>query len=82
MKGAPLRSWYGGEYHPACMNHPDWRKYEKYLVKTSLEIGLDGIFLIIRRFINKDVIALIACRSFYSFLNPKGKRLKTPRYMP
>jgi len=42
--GKPLPSWYGGDYNPACMNHPDWRKYQKYMVKMQLELGMDGIF--------------------------------------
>jgi hypothetical protein len=42
--GAPLPSWYGGEYRPACMNNPDWRAYEKYIVREQLESGCDGIF--------------------------------------
>lgn len=44
IKGKALPSWYGGEYNPACMNNPDWRKYQKFMVKTSLELDLDGIF--------------------------------------
>jgi hypothetical protein len=42
--GAPLPSWYGGEYQPACMNNPDWRAYEKYIVRQQLDSGCDGIF--------------------------------------
>jgi hypothetical protein len=42
--GKPLPSWYGGEYRPACMNNPDWRAYEKYVVRLQLEAGMDGIF--------------------------------------
>lgn len=42
--GRPLPSWYGGAYHPACMNNPDWRAYERFLVRTHLEAGYDGIF--------------------------------------
>ncbi len=44
IDGKPLPSWYGGEYNPACMNNPDWQIYQKYMVKTQLELGLDGIF--------------------------------------
>src|SRR5688572_18591466 len=44
QQGAPLASWYGGGYHPACMNHPDWRTYEKFMVRQQLETGHDGIF--------------------------------------
>jgi hypothetical protein len=42
--GKPLRSWYGGEYEPACMNNPDWRAYERFIVREQLESGCDGIF--------------------------------------
>lgn len=44
IHGNSLPSWYGGEYNPACMNNPDWRAYQRFMVKTSLELGLDGIF--------------------------------------
>src|SRR5439155_1546431 len=42
--GQPLPSWYGGDYQPACMNNPDWRAYEKFIVRQQLETGCDGIF--------------------------------------
>lgn len=42
--GGTLGSWYGGDYEPACMNHPDWREYEKLMVKMQLKTGHDGIF--------------------------------------
>ncbi len=42
--GKPLPSWYGGDYQPACMNNPDWRTYEKFMVRQQLECGCDGIF--------------------------------------
>lgn len=42
--GRPLASWYGGDYQPACMNHPDWRAYERYVVRQQLESGCDGVF--------------------------------------
>ncbi len=42
--GHPLPSWYGGDYLPACMNNPDWRAYEKCIVRLQLEAGCDGIF--------------------------------------
>ncbi|EEF59093.1 hypothetical protein [Pedosphaera parvula] len=42
--GKPLASWYGGDYQPACMNNPDWRVYEKCMVRLQLEAGHDGIF--------------------------------------
>lgn len=42
--GKPLPSWYGGAYRPACMNNPDWRAYEKYVIRLQLDAGMDGIF--------------------------------------
>lgn len=42
--GRPLASWYGGAYRPACMSNPDWRAYEKAIVRMQLEAGHDGIF--------------------------------------
>jgi hypothetical protein len=42
--GKPLASWYGGDYRPACMNHPDWRGYQKFVVRLQLDSGHDGIF--------------------------------------
>jgi len=42
--GNPLPSWYGGDYQPACMNNPDWRAYEQFIVRQQLESGCDGIF--------------------------------------
>jgi hypothetical protein len=42
--GNPLPSWYGGDYQSACMNNPDWRDYERFIVRLQLESGCDGIF--------------------------------------
>ncbi len=42
--GKPLKSWYGGDYEPGCMNNPDWRGYERYIVRQQLEAGCDAIF--------------------------------------
>jgi hypothetical protein len=42
--GKALASWYGGDYRPACMNNPDWRIYEKEMVRLQIESGHDGIF--------------------------------------
>ncbi len=42
--GRPLLSWYGGAYNPACMNNPDWRAYERFMVRAHIEAGYDGIF--------------------------------------
>jgi hypothetical protein len=40
----PLASWYGGDYQPACMNNPDWRAYERAMVRYTLETGHAGVF--------------------------------------
>ena len=42
--GKPLPSWYGGDYQPACMNNPDWRAYEHFVVRQQLATGHDGVF--------------------------------------
>jgi hypothetical protein len=42
--GQVLTSWYGAPYEAACMNNPDWRTYEKFMVRSQLESGCDGIF--------------------------------------
>ena len=42
--GQPLASWYGGNNSPACMNNPDWRAYERAMVRHQLDTGHDGIF--------------------------------------
>ncbi len=42
--GQPLKSWYGGDYAPACMNNPDWRAYQHAMVRYQLETGHEGIF--------------------------------------
>src|SRR4051794_10403703 len=42
--GKALPSWYGGDYVPACMNNPDWRAYERAMVRYTLETGHAGVF--------------------------------------
>ena len=42
--GQPLPSWYGGDYVPACMSNPDWRKYQHAMVRHQLETGHGGLF--------------------------------------
>lgn len=42
--GNALPSWYGGEYRPACMNHPDWRAYQRAMIDFQIETGHVGIF--------------------------------------
>ena len=42
--GKPLASWYGGDYQPACMSNPNWRAYERAMVRHTMETGHDGVF--------------------------------------
>ena len=42
--GKSLPSCYGGNYRPAWMNNPDWRAYEKFIIRLQIESGHDGIF--------------------------------------
>src|SRR5690348_14893317 len=42
--GKVLRSWYGDDDEAACMNNPDWRAYERFVVRQQIEAGCDGIF--------------------------------------
>ena len=37
-KGQPLPSWYGGDYRPACMNNPDWRRYQEFIVRLQFDV--------------------------------------------
>ncbi|MEO6034720.1 MAG: putative glycoside hydrolase, partial [Verrucomicrobiota bacterium] len=76
--GKALPSWYGGEYRPACMNNPDWRAYEKFIVRQQIEAGFDGIF-----FDNPTVHAQgCFCRycmtEFSLFLFHEGGEVPTP----
>jgi hypothetical protein len=42
--GHVLSSWYPAPYEPACMNNPDWRAYEKFMIQQQFNSGCDGIF--------------------------------------
>jgi hypothetical protein len=43
-QGRVLPSWYSAPYEPACMNNPDWRRYEKNVVRLQLASGCNAIF--------------------------------------
>jgi len=43
-EGNALPSWYEGEYRPGCMNHPDWRAYQRAMVGFQIASGHVGIF--------------------------------------
>lgn len=76
VKGEPLLSWYGGDYRPACMNHPEWKKYQKYMVKTSLEIGLDGIFFDNPTVHQEGCYCPYCMEEFLHFLETRGDKIK------
>jgi len=76
VKGESLPSWYGGDYRPACMNHPDWKKYQKYMVKTSLEIGLDGIFFDNPTVHHQGCYCPYCMQKFLQFLESRGEKIE------
>ena len=77
-QGRPLPSWYGGDYRPACMNNPDWRRYQEYIVRLQIESGHDGIFF------DNPTVHTTGCycehcmRRFKEFLHREGQRLDVP----
>jgi hypothetical protein len=70
--GKPLPSWYGGEYRPACMNNPDWRAYEKYMVRMQIETGHDGIFFDNPTVHEKGCYCPHCMEKFAAFLGAEG----------
>lgn len=76
VKGEPLPSWYGGEYNPACMNNPDWRKYQKYMVKISLELGLDGIFFDNPTVHSQGCYCPYCMKKFTEYLETTGEKIE------
>jgi hypothetical protein len=72
--GRPLPSWYGGDYQPACMNHPDWRAYERYIVRQQLESGCDGIFFDNPTVHSQGCYCRYCMARFLEFLQREGKR--------
>lgn len=76
--GKPLSSWYGGDYRPACMNNPDWRAYEKEIVRLQLEAGNDGIFFDNPTVHPQGCYCEYCMRKFGRFLRDQGVKLDTP----
>ena len=77
-KGQPLPSWYGGDYRPACMNNPDWRRYEEFIVRLQLESGHDGIFFDNPTVHPQGCYCEHCMRKFGEFLAQEGKPVKLP----
>lgn len=76
VNGEALPSWYGAEYNPACMNNPDWRKYQKYMLKTQLEIGVDGIFFDNPTVHPNGCYCQYCMNSFLNFLSANGEKIE------
>ena len=70
--GKPLPSWYGGDYHPACMNNPDWRAYEKFVVRQQLTTHHDGIFFDNPTVHPKGCYCKFCMEKFASYLREAG----------
>ena len=76
--GNSLPSWYGGDYQPACMNNPDWRLYERFMVRQQLECGCDGIFFDNPTVHPQGCYCLHCMEKFAEFLKREGVLLTTP----
>jgi hypothetical protein len=76
--GKPLSSWYGGDYRPACMNHPDWRAYEKFIVGRQLDCGHDGIFFDNPTVHPEGCYCEHCMKKFERFLAGEGTKVDSP----
>ena len=77
-EGKPLPSWYGGDYRPACMNNPDWRTYEKFVVRQTLEAGADGVFFDNPTVHPQGCFCRHCMKKFVGFLAGEGTKLDLP----
>lgn len=75
--GKALPSWYGGKYHPACMNHPDWRSYQKFMIQAQLATGHDGIFFDNPTVHPEGCYCLYCMFAFVRFLKDEGVSTET-----
>ena len=73
--GHPLPSWYGGDYQPACMNNPDWRKYEQFMVREQLTTGHDGVFFDNPTVHPQGCYCPHCMKSFSAFLRQQGAKV-------
>ena len=76
--GQPLPSWYGGDYRPACMNNPDWRRYQEFIVRLQLESGHDGIFFDNPTVHPQGCYCAHCMDKFREFLAKEGQRVEAP----
>ena len=72
-EGRPLPSWYGGDYRPACMNHPGWRAYQRFMVRSQIETGHDGIFFDNPTVHNKGCYCPHCMEKFAAYLKGRGR---------
>lgn len=79
IDGKPLPSWYGGDYRPACMNNPDWQKYEKAIVRMQLDAGHDGIFFDNPTVHPQGCYCEFCMRKFQKYLTSAGVKLELPQ---
>ncbi len=77
-EGKVLASWYGGDYQPACMNNPDWRTYEKFIVRQQLEAGHDGIFFDNPTVHPQGCYCQYCMTEFALFLVKSGEKIAAP----
>ena len=77
--GKVLPSWYGGDYRPACMNNPDWRTYEKFIVRQQLDSGYDGIFFDNPTVHPQGCYCEHCMNKFAKFLTEEGTKLDLPK---
>lgn len=73
-QGRPLPSWYGGAYQPACMNHPDWRAYQRFIVRLQIAAGCDGIFFDNPTVHPQGCFCRYCMAAFARFLRREGQR--------
>ncbi|MEO6337717.1 MAG: hypothetical protein ABIP71_12930 [Verrucomicrobiota bacterium] len=77
--GKALPSWYGGDYRPGCMNHPDWLTYEKFIVRQQIESGHDGIFFDNPTVHPQGCYCEHCMKKFAKFLTDEGKKIHLPK---
>lgn len=74
--GNALPSWYGEDYNPACMNHPDWQAYQRFMVDAQIKAGHDGIFFDNPTVHPKGCYCPHCMGRFITFLRESGTELK------
>ena len=72
-EGKPLPSWYGGDYRPACMNRPGWRAYQRFMVRSQIETGHDGVFFDNPTVHNKGCYCPHCMEKFAAYLKGRGR---------